>query len=195
MFQNKIDIYLRRAGYTQMNKYWNLDKSIVSYGILALSYDSICTDAACGRHADGMRTACGRHADGMRTTCGRHADDMRTACGRHADGMRTACGRHADDMRTACGRHADDMRTACGRHADMQYATTNGYSGSDSMCADAICRADIDAVNRIALCSDSNRIRTRIGQGIPRSEFQNGSVGKNTFIRTRIEICRDENYQ
>ena len=40
------------------------------------------------------------------------------------------------------------------------------------MCADAdaFCRADTDAANRIAPCSDSNRIRTRIGQGIPRSD-------------------------
>ena len=47
-----------------------------------------------------------------------------------------------------------------------------GIHRSDSTCADAdaFCRADTDATNRIAPCSDSNRIRTRIGQEIPRSD-------------------------
>ena len=60
-----------------------------------------------------------------------------------------------------------------------------------------------DAANRIAPCGDSNRIRTRIGQEIPRSDinieyfpkFQNGSVGKNALINTKIETRRHENYQ
>ena len=41
------------------------------------------------------------------------------------------------------------------------------------MCADAdaFCRADTDAANEMAPCSDSNRIRTRIGQEIPRSDI------------------------
>ena len=46
-----------------------------------------------------------------------------------------------------------------------------GIHRSD-MCADAdaFCRADMDAANRMAPRSDSNRIRTRIGQEIPRSD-------------------------
>ena len=47
-----------------------------------------------------------------------------------------------------------------------------GIHRSISVCgdADAFCRADTDASNRIAPCSDSNRIRTRIRQEIPRSD-------------------------
>ena len=47
-----------------------------------------------------------------------------------------------------------------------------GIHRSDSMCAgaDAFCREDTDGANRMAPCSDSNRIRTRIGQEIHRSE-------------------------
>ena len=47
-----------------------------------------------------------------------------------------------------------------------------GIHRSDSMCADAdaFCRADTAAANRMAPCCDSNRIRTRIGQEIPRSD-------------------------
>ena len=58
---------------------------------------------------------------------------------------------------------------ACGMRQQMAIV---GIHRSDSMCADAdaFCRADTDAANRIAPCSDSNRIRTRIGQEIPRSD-------------------------
>ena len=45
-----------------------------------------------------------------------------------------------------------------------------GIHRSDSMCADAFYRADTDATNRIAPCSDSNHIRIRIRQEIPRSD-------------------------
>ena len=63
-------------------------------------------------------------------------------------------------------RHAD---AACGMRQQMAIV---GIQSSDSMCADedAFCREDADAENRIAPCSDSNRIRTRIGQEIPRSD-------------------------
>ena len=48
-----------------------------------------------------------------------------------------------------------------------------GIHRSDSMRADtdAFCRADTEAANRIAPCSDSNLIRTRSGQEIPRSDI------------------------
>ena len=45
-----------------------------------------------------------------------------------------------------------------------------GIHRIDSTCADAFCRADTEAANRIAPCSDSNRIRTRIGQEILRTD-------------------------
>ena len=51
-----------------------------------------------------------------------------------------------------------------------QHMAIVGIHRSDSMCADTFCRADSDAAHRIAPCSDSNRIRTRIGQEIPRSD-------------------------
>ena len=31
MFKNKVDTYLRRAGYTLMKKFWTLDKQMVSF--------------------------------------------------------------------------------------------------------------------------------------------------------------------
>ena len=58
-----------------------------------------------------------------------------------------------------------DAASRCGMRQQMAIV---GIHRSDSMCADAFCRAD--AANRIAPCSNSNRIRTRIGQEIPRSD-------------------------
>ena len=55
----------------------------------------------------------------------------------------------------------------CGMRQQMAIV---GIHRSDSMYADAFCRADTEATNRMAPCSDSNRIRTRIGQEIPRSD-------------------------
>ena len=39
------------------------------------------------------------------------------------------------------------------------------------MCG-CVLSADTDAANRIAPCSDSNRIRTQIGQEIPMTDFK-----------------------
>ena len=62
-------------------------------------------------------------------------------------------------------RYAD---AACGTRRQMD---TVGMRRSDSICADAVwvCGADTDAANWIGACSDSKRIRTRIGQEINRS--------------------------
>ena len=63
-------------------------------------------------------------------------------------------------------RHAD---AACGMRQQM---VTVGTHRSDSICADAIafCMTNTDAANWIGTCSTKKRIRTRIGQGIPRND-------------------------
>ena len=57
---------------------------------------------------------------------------------------------------------------------------TVGTRRSDSICADAVSvrGADTDAANGIGVCSDSKRIRTRIGQEIPRSCVITGLFSK-----------------
>ena len=61
------------------------------------------------------------------------------------------------------------MDAACRMRQQMAIV---GIHKSDSTCTDAgaFCRADTNAANRIAPCSDSNGIHTRMGQEIPRSD-------------------------
>ena len=59
------------------------------------------------------------------------------------------------------------MRTG---HGMLQQMSTMGTHRSDFICADAVYGADADAAKLIGPCSDYKRIRTRIGQEIPRSD-------------------------
>ena len=59
--------------------------------------------------------------------------------------------------------------------------------------ADAVCGADTEAANLIGPCSDSKRIRTRIGQEIPRSDVITdvfSQLSKRKGISEKVVVFR-----